>query len=328
MSSKIKPMTYAEALDAVGKARPYLFAVLGKLQPNLLIDIPTQAKLITALSAMMFIGRGPGDFSVEKFDKPITFHKLSRESIEWLEKGGLHPRRKFAPLASDNYAYLFGSGSSAPVKKEKLYRFFGLLIHCLLIETQILVAKQYYYGTGLYKPNDSNPVFGNRFPHEAFQQGALQKLGGVEIDQLHGRIFLEYCAVMIRAQWDKLALLQSIVFDVKINSHKILKILSTIKGNLNNRKDLHYWTKQHSILFIEIAEEQISENGWLKNFRDPLIHGIGQHSSGVIPQNRSIESTSQMWDKVCAEHNRIREGMFCLLASIISKNVKPETHQN
>ncbi len=140
----IKPLspTYAEALELVSKARPQAFAIFGQLQPNLLVDETTQAKLLTASSAMMLIGRGPGDFPVEKFDTPIKFHALHPKSIEWLEKSGLNPRRKFAPLASEHYAHLFGSNETMPVSKEKLNKFFGLLIHCLVVETQILVAKQ------------------------------------------------------------------------------------------------------------------------------------------------------------------------------------------
>jgi hypothetical protein len=316
--------TYAEALEIVGKARPKSFAIFGQFQPNLLIDESTQTRLFTATSAMMLIGRGPGDFPVTQFDKPITFHKLTTESIEWLEKSGLNPRREFAPLASEYYAYILGGKETAPVTKERLNEFFGILIECLLVETQILVAKQYYHGMGLYQKGDSNPVFGDAFPNRVFQQELLYKLGELEIDQLHGRIFLEYCAVMIRAQWDKLALLQSMVFDVSISSNKISKIINAIESKLKSKDDLHYWTKRHSLLFLEIAKERVSENSWLKSFRDPLMHSVGRHSSGVIPQNKSIETTSQMWDKVCDEHNELREGMFCLLASLISRNAKPE----
>lgn len=315
------PKSYAEALRLVGETRPKAMGIMGRLQPDLLIDETTQAKIITTSSLMMFIGRGPGDFPVEKFDMPIKFKLMQLPSLEWLEKCGLNPRRAFAPLASEHYAHLFGTKDKLPVSEQKINKFFGSLIHCLVVETQILVAKQYYHGTGLYEQNDPGLFSNNAFAENIHEQGFLYKLGSVEIGQLHGRIFLEYSAIMIRAQWDKLVQLQCLVFDVKVNSDKISKVIDAIRKTLQEKNDLHEWSKYHSLAFLEIAKQRISENGWLKKFRDPLIHNVGQHSSGVIPQNKSFDSTSQMWDKVCDEHNALREGMLCLLASIISKGI-------
>ncbi len=40
--------------------------------------------------------------------------------------------------------------------------------------------------------------------------------------------------------------------------------------------------------------------------------------SGVVVHRKSLETTSEMWDRVRDEHNWIREAMMAMLASFIS----------
>lgn len=316
------PISYEQALDLVAHARTRKIAPYGQLQVNSLIDTTIQAKLITANTAMMSVGRLFGDFPVNKFESAITYHYLRQESLTWLENCGVHVNRQFAPLAVDNYVRLFGTEETLPVKKGDLNLFFEFFIHCMLIEAQIILAKQYYHGLGLYQKDAADSILSPDLPDKFPTSDLSNKLGEIEYDQFHGRIFLEYCAIMIRAQWDKLIRLQGLVFELKHNWDKISKGIKLVKAHLDKEKGLHPWSKYHSELFIRIAEERVSEDGWLKHFRDPLLHNIGQHSSGVLPRKNSLETTSQMWDKVCDEHNALREGILCLLASFISKNTK------
>ncbi len=269
---------------------------------------------------MTSIGRLPGDFPVSKFDRPVKFRRLENESLDWLEKYGVSARREFAPLAAKDYIWLFGAEDRLPVAKEGAGSFFNRLIHLLLIETQIILAKQYYHGLGLYDPLPSfSKTIAEAFPDESPGDLQLASLGETEFAQLHGRIFLEYCAVMIRAQWDKLTRLTCFVFGAKTSWGSISDGLKALVDLLNNdERKLPDWCQKHLQVFTHIAQERVSESGWLKGFRDPLLHDVGQHSTGVLPHKKSIDTTSEMWNKVCDEHDWLREATLALLASFIS----------
>ena len=106
---------------------------------------------------------------------------------------------------------MFGDRRRFPISEDDLERFFGRWTHCLLTEVQILLARQYYYGLGLHKVDSnlsrldetlrlSKTVRATRSEPEI----KLDARNAVAFDELHGKIFLEYYAIMIRAQWDKL----------------------------------------------------------------------------------------------------------------------------
>jgi hypothetical protein len=73
-------------------------------------------------------------------------------------------------------------------------------------------------------------------------------------------------------------------------------------------------------IFLEIANERLAEGAWLKTFRDSLTHSVGQHSLGVVPHRTSSLTTSELWDKMCEEHNWLREAMMTLLIVFAFKN--------
>ena len=175
MSSNHISLTYAEALEAVNQARVVSIVPIVRLQPGLSIDTATQAKLIAVTTSMMAVGRLPGDLPPAKFDTPITYHKLSEKSLDWLEKCGIPARRAYAPLAA-NYAWLFGTNDRLPVSEDLTGRFFTRLVHCLLIETQITVAKQYYHGLGLYKQDMSISMLSQVLPPEVLHETMLNRL--------------------------------------------------------------------------------------------------------------------------------------------------------
>jgi hypothetical protein len=311
-------LSYAEALKAIGRAR--YTAILPIVQPHddLVIDAITQTKISTVVTAMLSVGRMPGDLRPSHFDEPIPYRRLGDKSLDWLEQYGIPARRDFAPFGAANYAWLFGHNSRLPVSEKDLGRFWGRFIHCLLIETQLLIAKQYYHGLGLYKQDVSFSVLSEALPAEiiaGLRRSSLQK---IEFDQLHGRIFLEYCAVMIRAQWDKLTRLVCLVLGLSWNWKTVSKGLDAIGEWLGDQSEcLHPWCGYHIRIFADIAEERLAEDGWLKGFRDPLLHDVGQHSAGVVAHKKSLETTSEMWDRVRDEHNWIREAMMAMLASFI-----------
>jgi hypothetical protein len=311
-------LTYADALEAAGRARIDLFAVVDQLQLNLKIGSHTQAKLQAVVAIMDGIGKLPGDFPKEKFDQPITYHKLQPEAVDWLEKNGI-PARRIAPFATYTYRDWFARKNAFLVPDQIIEKFFSHFIHCLLVETQIIIAKQYYQGLGLNRPRKQSVLeaFPNLPPEykaeiqDAFDVGTY--LGTIEVDQLHGRIFLEYCVMMIRAQWDKLVSLACIVFDQSQSWDSISDALKALDRHISSAADLNSGCKAYSKIFLEITNEKLAQGAWLKSFRDHLVHSVGQHSLGVAPQRTSSLTTSELWDKMCEEHNWLREAMMTLL---------------
>ncbi len=334
-SGKGRALTYADALEAVAHARVLgIVPVMPTIPPfpDLQVDYITQVKLVAITMAMMVVGRGPGDFPVAKFDRPIEYRKLREKSQEWLEQCGIPARRSFAPLAAKGfYIWLFGNDDRLPVHEEDAGRFFGRLIHFLLIETQIITAKQYYHGLGLYEPGGdilSIPTLGDVFSSDTIQEIQLNRLLQAELDQMHGRIFVDYCAVMIRAQWDKLVRLSCLVFGLDLNWDSISKGLKALEQKRDSEGELHPWCRYHLQAFTEIAQERLAEGGWLRGFRDPLLHDVGPHSAGVVPHKKSLETTSEMWDKVCDEHDWLREATMAALVAFVSAKApaNTETH--
>ena len=318
-------LTYAQALEAAAEARITQFMVLDKLQPNLAIANATQTKLMATVAIMDGIGKLPGDFPKEKFDKPISYHKLPQEAIDWMKKYGFRVQ-EFTPFVTYGYGNLFASKAYNFIDEKNIEKFFSHLIHCLLTETQIIIGRQYYHGLGLYRPRTPNLLdLIDKIPTEfqdeiqaAFDTGLLNQIA---VDQLHGRIFLEYCVIMIRAQWDKLVSLSCLVFGLKQNWASIFDGLRALDSKISSLEGVHPACEAYLKVFLEIASERLAEGSWLRIFRDSLLHRVGQHSLGVAPHRSSSMTTSELWDKVQEEHNWLREGMMAMLIAFIVKNV-------
>jgi len=322
-------LTYAQALEATGQARRNLFTVIEYPKPDFDIGTHTQNKLASIVEMMDGIGKSSGDFPKEKFDQAITFHKLPIEAIEWLEKAGI-PARRTSPLSTLAYRDLFASEKYFPIEKEIIEKFFSHFIHCLLVETQIIIAKQYYQGLGLHQPKKPSilEAFPNIAPQFKAELKEAEEMGmdllTIEVDQLHGRIFLEYCTVMIRAQWDKLVSLSCLMFGLRQNWGSISDGLKALDQHINTSDKLDPGCKHYSKIFLDIANERLSEKAWLKGFRDSLLHQVGQHSLGVAPQRTSSFTTSELWDKMCDEHNWLREAIMVILLAFVFKGSKTE----
>ena len=316
--------TYAQALAEAANLRLLNLAVNTSVvhppRPEILITPATQVKLATIRATMSSIGRTPGDVPVVKFDKAVNFRKLEPESLDWLERLGVPARRDFAPLAAD-YISLFGDPKRLPVEVKDRELFLSRFVHCLVVETQIILARQYFHGLNLYQPNPSPiKMMQAASPDEHIADYQLASLNTVDFTQLHGRIFLEYSAVMIRAQWDKLTRLACFAIGDKANWDSIsdgIKSLEKEVLRLGGSTNAVY--SHHLLKFTEIAKEQVGENGWLKKFRDPLLHEVGIHSEGVAPQSKSIDTTSEMWDKVCNEHDCLREAMIAAIIVFVTR---------
>jgi len=322
---KTTALTYAEALDAVRRARGRVLLHFVDPDPSFSIDPVTQVKLVTVTGLMNAIGALPGDFPRVRFQRAVRYRRLSKRSQEWLEKWRIPVRREFAPLAAQDYRSIFGRGNRLPVSENDGGRFFGRLIHCLVIETQILLARQYYHGLGLYHRDVAFSILSEAVPSDVARGLKQASPDQIEFDQFHGRIFLEYCAVMIRAQWDKLTHLSCLVLGLPLSWDSISEGLQALEQKLASEGELHPWCRRHFRLFTTIAKDRVAKDGWLKRFRDPLLHDVGPHSAGVVPHIKSLETTSEMWDKVCDEHDWLREGMMAALAAFISFKV-PVNH--
>lgn len=144
MTEQEKNSTYAEALKAAGRARMMTLIPEIQIHPELVADRFVQTKFATVVTAMMSVGRMPGDLPPSEFDEAMHYHYLPEKSLEWLEERGIPVRRDFAPLGAPNYAWLFGHPARLLVSEKDAGLFFSRFIHALLIETQIILAKQYY----------------------------------------------------------------------------------------------------------------------------------------------------------------------------------------
>ncbi len=314
----VQSFHYAEALEAIGRERVKQLMPFDKLQLNLSIDNGTQEKLMAVVAIMDGIGKLPGDFPKEKFDHPIKYQKLPLEAVEWLEKVGFRARG-ITPLATYSYRNLFASKDKCVVDEVTIEKFFSHFIHCLLVETQLIITRQYYHGLGFYSPQI--PVIDlSMLPAEIQEIFSKPQLNQIAVDQLHGRIYLDYFVMMTRAQWDKFVSLSCLVFGIKQNWDSIFDGMKALSQNIDGLGDLDPACKYYFKVFLEIANERLKTDGWLRKYRDSLLHGVGQHSLGVAPHKKSLLTTSELWDKACEEHNWLREGIMALLIAFASKN--------
>jgi hypothetical protein len=288
--------------------------------PDVPIDEVIQMQLAVVTAGMYVVGTTPNDFQVAEFDRPIKYRKLDEKSLDWLEAHRMPVRRHFAPLGGD-YVRLFGDKRRLPIPEENYSRFLSLLLHILQVESQIIVAKQYYHRLGLYNHDDQSSLFTRALLPELARVYKQSSPHGLDVMQFHGRVFLEYYAIMLRAQWDKLVVLSHWAFGLKERDESVLQKLKGLADKLVNDAKYHPWARNQLRIFIEIAQGRLSDTAWLRKFRDSLLHSVSEHSAGVIPRLKNTETTSDLWDKLRDEHDWLREGTLALLAAIASANI-------
>ena len=281
-----------------------------KPYPDFPVDTATQIKLLTAIAMMAFVGRGPGDFPN---DQAINYRKLSFASIRWLKTVGIPADRDFAPLGA-NYLFVFDGGRKFPDPASTSV-IYSRILHCLVIETQLLVAIQYFHGMGLYMPGNSLSLWSQILSPEEFADTRMATLTQADLRELRGRVFFEYGVVMIRAQWDKLVRLACTIFGLRDRWNSVSDGLGDLQEK-TAKAELNPFCRQHLNFFLEIATDRLKvqdQGGWLKPYRDNLLHFVGGHSAGVIPQAKSFETTSQLWEHVLDEHHWFREAFMSLM---------------
>ena len=325
-------LTYAQSLEAIAIVRPTRIVGLpveNTPYPNSPVDAIIQAKLCTVNMVIAAIGRLPGDFPPDRFDRPVKYRKLEPESLVWLEARGMAPRRNWGPLAGTSlatYVGLFGLEDRLPVSGNKINYFFSRLTDCLLTEAKMTLTRQYYYGLGLDKPDVPLSLLYEGLPTEVTEAIQLSRLNGAALDQLHGMIFLDYFSVLLRAQWDKLVHLSCLVFDLKDDWDSVSKGLDLLEGKLNrNDNQLDSWCQHHLRLFTEIARDRTKDGGWLKGYRDRLVHFVAWHSADVLPHKNSLETTSEVWNNACDEHDWLREAMMTAFIAFTSAKTIPKS---
>lgn len=313
-------LTYQQALEAAAKARPIFIAqpvsTLKPPYPDMPLSAATQVKLMTLNMLMASIGRMPGDIFV---DQTIRYQKLDAKWIDYLVRGlGIPANRSFAPFAAD-YILIFQGGKRLfePSRRELFY---AQLIHCLKIESQLVLTQQYYYGLKLNGDRLHASAFRSVLSDQRFLEWRMAELNEFSPLELHGSIFLEYYATMIRAQWDKVIRLCDTFFNQKANWESVDDGILHLEKVISN---LPEYGRYLLTTFIGIARERLkdeSKGGWLRGFRDHLLHFTAQHSAGVLPHKNSLETTNEIWKRADDEHNWLREAMMYMLAGFANSH--------
>jgi hypothetical protein len=311
----IKTLTFAECLALAGQKMPISLSIaaspLQPPRPDAAIDEATQIKLQMIRALLSAIGTFPGDV---KIDQTINYRKLSQTSQDFLRKLRIRPQSKFSSFAVD-YLGLFDEGKVLPKSdSKKANLFYNRLIHLLAVEAQLLLAWQYYEGLGFAERNIPLSLWQSILSPSEFQGIRLANTNNVELIELHGRMFLEYFVILVRAQWDKLIRLTCFVFDLADNWSTLSKGLTLLTNKIKDKNDpLPKMCRIHVEVIVKIAEAQTTDGKWLKEFRDNLLHKVGRHSAGVLAQEHSILTTQELWNKARDEHQWLREAMMAAL---------------
>lgn len=308
------PPTYSEALAALGREMMGTLVVLTSVtqppHPEMALSAVTQVNLLMALTSVRAIGRIPGQLPI---DQTIPFRKLYPQVIDWLEKKANIPvRQSFAPLAGD-YTLLFEGGKRLPAF-QNAQPFFNYLIHFFVVEAQILVAIQYFEGIGFTKQTFSPSWWSQFLIDEEVSELRLSQLNQLSLTELYGRVFLEYCILMLRAQWDKITRACCLALAVDHDWDSI----GTALSSLNAMNNLLPASKRCLDIFIDIAHERLTQpSSWLKPMRDNLVHYVAKHSAGTVPHVKSTETTADLWRRFRDEHNWLREAALAAIAALL-----------
>jgi hypothetical protein len=87
----------------------------------------------------------------------------------------------------------------------------------------------------------------------------------IEIDQLCGKIYVDYSIIMIRAQPGKLASLSYLVFGLKQNWNSIFGEIKALSQRIDELEKLHPACKFYFRIFLDVATERLKTDGWLRN---------------------------------------------------------------
>jgi len=260
-----------------------------------------------------------------KVDQTIKFSLLQEQSLKWIEKAGFPIRRSFAPFHVD-YVRLFG-------KKEFLYNqektgsFYGMLTHCLLLDVQLHIAAQYFHGMNLLSLRIPLSWFSNFFPGLSDvnpDERRLFDLNHITMNELYGRFFFEYTVIMVRAQWDKFIRLCCYFFGLRANWDSSDDGLNALIMLCRSNSSLHSLVSYHMEIFVAIAKQRLHARGWLQQVRNHLLHFEGRHSLGVLPQKKSVDTTTDLWNSARNELNHLHEAMAAMFIALLASRIRPK----
>jgi hypothetical protein len=147
----------------------------------------------------------------------------------------------------------------------------------------------------------------------------LGQLGSVNFPELYGRPFVDLMAILIRAQWDKLTRLLFIAFDWR-DWDSIDKGLEAVE-EFSESSSAPLGDLMRG--YVKVARSRLDKDtGWLRPFRDSLLHKTGRHSRGVVPQIKSYDTTTDLWNRCLDEYDYLREAFFVVMAIILIAGIQ------
>lgn len=329
MSSSKEPWNYEHSIE--GFRDKIAFANVGNFgsvrnppYPEIvnLISSATQVKLQDVLTLLACVGLMPP----EKFPLilPLKDYKILKPNdFAPLIACGFQPFGEHGRLFVGNYIKFFHRDKYVPTRNVE--KFYGHLIHVLLIEVEVLTIIHYFTGLGLTKQVIPLSVF-SELSGDTSEDLILSQLGIISYPELYGRPFVDLLAILTRAQWDKLTHLLDIAFDLKSwDSIDVgLKALESCAQKLSGE------SSRLLMAYHQLATDRLKNSksgGWLRPFRDGLLHSTGKHSLGVVPQKKSLETTTELWNKGLQEHDYWREALYIALLAIRSSGeANPKLH--
>lgn len=288
------------------------------LYPQFSIDPRTQAKL-TMINALMYsIGNPPNDTPV---DQTINYRYLSPTIVNWLIEGGIPASRSFAPFVA-NWLELFG-GQQYLMSQKNTQLFYDHLIHWFHVEMQLVVNQQYYEKLGFADLQIPLTAMAEIFPEldivDFVGEKLVDNITSPMVKEIYVRNFIDFHIIMVRAQWDKLILLASYELEEKPRD-KINQTIANLMKKLDGLSQLPPLSKYYFQVFLWLGQERLKsreEGGWLRHFRDGLVHKTGSHSSGIVPQKHSLLSANEIWHKAKEEHQFLREAFMVLMTALL-----------
>jgi hypothetical protein len=314
---KLEDLTFGELLILAGKRKLKKVSGLPPQTYSKFLNPFTHSKMNSLNRLLTHIGHTPDDTAI-LVDQSIKFQHLPESSIKILEEQLQIPaKRNYAPFAAD-YLMIFQEGNSFPnTNKAKSEKFFGWLIHILKVEAQLIASQAFFVALGFHNDRLTLTDLASVFPDEQMDGFKRAESHHLYLQDFYGKVFVDHNVVMIRAQWDKIITLCCVVFDKRQNWSSIDDGIKSLKAD--KLLNLHEFCRFHLDIVLNIAETQLNEeNGWLRKYRDSLIHKVGEHPVGILPQKNSEETIAQIWRRIEIEHNCVREAIMAMILAFVT----------
>jgi len=240
-----------------------------------------------------------------------AFRVLEPKHIQFLERHGFRPQ---APRGIFVGYYLrFFQGVRYLPRPDRGEAFYSHLIHCLLVDVEMLTVVHYFQGLGLARQKIPLSTYAEIYDGDV-NDLVLGQLGSIHFAEVYGRPFVDFMVIMLRAQWDKLTRLMDLAFGLKEWSSISDGLLNLQRFASTSSPDVRALIE----IYVRVARERLDKTGkgWLRPFRDSLLHKVGQHSVWLAPQRKSAENTTDFWNHCLDEYDYLREAFFIALIAI------------